>query len=249
MKDGFEHIEDFLAGNMTAEEEKAFKARMKAEPNFALKVARQKETHKVVSLYAKIKMQEKVKALHEKTKVTQVIPLKRIYAIAASIVILIAIGNFWYANKTYSNKALIAKYFNLQEPSLRDVQNAQGDDFFKQLSEAYSLKDYDRAIVLLSEAPSSFNYPMAQFHLGNLYLTTGKSAQAVEVFIALEKIEDKRYVDELVWLQALAFLQNNDEKEAIRRLEIILQNQEHSLHKQASELHLKLESSWRKIVF
>ncbi len=249
MKDGFELIEDFLAGKLNAREEKAFRLRMETEPEFANKVAAQKETHQVVELYAKYKTKEKVKAIHTKIKRKQLsFPIK-IYSIAASIAVLIVIGNLWYATKTYSDKALIAHFHKLPEPTLRDTGVEQENLLINQLSEAYSTKDYNKAIALWSKVSTDSSYEMAQFHLGHLYLKTGASPQAIEVLNSLQETGDKRYMEDVDWLLAMAYLQNNEETKALTQLEKIVQNPGHSLYSQAKEMQSKLTSNWRKLVF
>lgn len=245
----YDKIEDFVAGRLSAEQEQTFKAKMEAEPEFLQEVEAHQDAHDVVGMYAKIRMKEKVKSLHQKSKTTSGVFQKKNYLVAASISILMIMSGFWFAGTNFSNQALVADNFQLPTFSQRNIGNNNADEISKQVKDAYTNKDYEQAISLLSSIPQSLAYNKAQYHLGNLYLQEKHSLNAIAVFQDLIESGDTRYLEDAQWLLVIAHLQNDDVELAKLSLEQILQTPGHSLYNRALEMKKKLNSFWREIVF
>lgn len=248
MKNSIEHIEDFLEGKLSAEEEVAFKLRMEAESEFAKEVEAHRQAHDVVEMYTKIRMKEKVKAIHQNSKARPIFFLKRPFLIAASLLVIIIVSCFSYAKTNYSNPSLIADNIQLITLDQRNISDEGKGELYKNLESAYRANDYDQAIDILSSTPQSSSYNWEQFALGNLYLQVEKSSEAIGVFQSLMESGDIRYLEDAQWLLAIAHLQNDDEENAKLSLENIIQTPDHSLYNQAIEMKKRLNSFWRRIV-
>ncbi len=188
-----------------------------------------------------------------KTLRPKIIPMRRrLMAIAAAIMVLVVAGMFRHANNQYSNQALVADNHAMPSPAIL-LKGGDADDtknIFAKAADACSTKDYEKGIALLASVPpSDAAYNKAQFHLGNLYLTTEQPKKAIGVFSSLKETGDVRYAEDTDWLLILAFLQNGDLEKVKLGLDAILQNPDHSLFNQASSLQKKLNSAWRGLVF
>ncbi len=243
----FEKIEDFLSGRLSEEEKQAFRARIEADPSLARQVKAQKGTHKVVDMYAQIKMKDKVRSLHQEAKAKTGTPLRKVYAIAASVAILLIVASLWNANSNYSNQSLVADNFDLPSFSNRAADDPN-NNLLNQVESAVVAKDYKQAISLLSSVETSSNANMIQFYLGSLYLENHQNAKAIDVLQDLLQTGDQRYTEDVQWLLVMAHLQNNEEQQAKNYLQNILDTPGHALKQKAVYLQKELNSFWRKLV-
>ncbi len=180
----------------------------------------------------------------------RIVPMgKKLMAIAASLLILVAIGGLWNANRNYTNSSLAMANHDLPSPAIGlkgDIEN--NATLFKEVADAYSSKDYGTAVELLSSVQPSPSYNTAQYHLGNLYLKIQQPEKAIGIFEGLSKTGDVRYEEEVQWLLAIAHLENNDIASTEKQLGEILQNTDHSMYDKASNLQNQLNSFWRILV-
>ncbi len=176
---------------------------------------------------------------------------KQWLSIAASLLFLICLGGLWYINDNFSDQSLADANHKLPSPSFqfKGDQSSSNKDIFKQVSAAYSSKDYPKAIELLSSVTPSPEYNKARFHLGNLYLETDQATNAISVFEDLLTKNDIRYQEEVQWLVAVAYLQNNEPDQSRKALRPILKDPAHSFYKQAVTLAKNLNSPLRIFVF
>ncbi len=264
-------ITKYLKGQLSGEELTAFSSQLDTDPELREEVAFQKLVMEGIKSSANEQLRAQIKSTiiemdaepnadqqpkADETIVstsqsnTKIIPLgKRILSIAASLLILLAVGGLWNANQNYTNNSLISAYHDLPSPTIGLKGNAENNaNLFKEVAKAYSDEDYREAIRLLNTVQASPIYTKAQYHLGNVLLEIQQPEEAIEVFEGLLTTGDVRYKDLAEWLLAIAYLQKNDLEKTESQLDKILQNPDHSMHGKAAQLKKQLNSFWRKMI-
>lgn len=175
-------------------------------------------------------------------KIRTMRPMRRLIAIAASVLVLIMAGIFWWINRTTSPDRLISQnYFTSDTPGTLSSSGVE-DEAFQAALKAF-ISDNDLATARNGfEQVTTANpkYIEAQYFLGQLNLQTGEYAAAVQNYERALEIGDlPNYIDadKLNWNLLLAKLGAGENIES--ELDILIKegippyNQRASIIKQA----------------
>lgn len=257
MEPDIDKIEAYLTGNLTDTDRQAFEAEIAGDPILAeevdaLRLAREAVELSISdSLRAQFQEWQEVEASGSKTeeaKVVQLAPrrnLRRVLSIAASVLFILALGSFWYANDQFANDALAMGYY--QELSI-DGPNRGGDDTAMTRAindlknEAYSEADTYFRSVQQGDA----QYYDARYYLAHSLYRQGETAEALEILNLLDNGINPNLQENADWLKVLIYLdQEQTENPDFRSiLSEMVDDSGHSYHQDAVELVRKLDSFW-----
>lgn len=256
MEPDIDKIEAYLSGGMTGSERQAFEAELAADPALAEEVDLMRLAGEAVELSIsdslRTQMQEwreaeQRSARKDEAKVVTLKPrnkLRRLMAIAAGVLLLLAAGGFWYANDQYgAGKLAMAYYEDLS--NYRDIQSS-GDPLNEAVqnirSGAYGAADE----YLQNVPPSDPRYADARYLLGHSLYQQGQSAEAINVLGELENTQNLNLKEKAEWLIVLSYLQDQEADDADVRelLDKMVADPDHSYHQKAVELDRKLKSFW-----
>ena len=151
-------------------------------------------------------------------------------AIAASFLLLVAVGGYLYNNMGgMTNEQLFAQHYSSYDNDLPSFRGSIDDEItsmqtFEKAMEAYSNGNYAASLPFFEEYMT--NEPdshFAMFYSGLAYIETNNAPKAIEV---LEKVtqQDDNYQTKAQWFLILAYLQNGDKKLAQEQLDDYLKN-------------------------
>ncbi len=242
----FEEIENYLAGEMNADEKKAFESALEANQTLVAALKSQKESHGLVEMYARTAIQSKVKSIYDAKKSEE---SKRnsgfsVMKIAASLALLLVAGTlYFYFGSMYNPSYLANEAFEPYPNRFRTLGENDNSDFMKGL-DAYDEQDYGQAIALLSKIePENEKYIDAQFYLGvaNLGSEQYQNALAPLKFVVTS---ESLYEGSANWYLCLVYLQLDQEENAKDILRSIAAKGGKK-SKVAQELLDKLENKFR----
>lgn len=132
------------------------------------------------------------------------------YAVAASVMLLIAVGIFVFNPKQDSPSELYAEYFvpypNVFEPTVRGASTSAKRT---QAFQSYEQGDYTNAASLFSELTATDRNPGMLMLLANANLAIGKTEEAKAIFAELAKKEDTLR-NAATWYLAICYLKQGD---------------------------------------
>lgn len=151
------------------------------------------------------------------------LPIRKIIAIAASI--LIVIGGVWLflGDKPDSQELYLAyyeKYPNQLSPRTRTLE--EGDDLKIIGLAKYEQGDYDGAISDLSQYLSTETDSGAQLYLGLSYLEYGDLSKAADALGKVAQMDNSLFQEIARWYLALCLLNDNKEEAAKETLKVII---------------------------
>ena len=219
----------------------------------AEEVQLQKDTHKILDVFAQNAYKEKLKEIDAKLEnnsqeaktisFTERMAKSRIYSIAAVILLLIATSYIWLSVNL--NPARIAE--DAYEP-YPNILTVKGDNNIDQLLQdgvrAYKAEDFDKAISSLEEVlkadPDEKN---AAFYLGLTKISNNQSEEAIPLLkIAKSSPKFEAITD---WFIGLAHLKSGNTEEAKTIFEVIANDPANDKQKEAQEILGKLDSFWK----
>ena len=230
--DETELVEWYLEGKLSPANQEAVEARKANDPAFAKRLDEQAQ---LSSSFLDLKDDDFRQQLRKWEKVAQKPTPKlhglranwvRLGTIAASVLVLMIAGANWFAQKKYSDEALVERFY--KQPPTGNTMGADSAD-----EEAY----------------------LADFTTAHKALESKDYQQAARLFEALstqlppenfDKEDLKYYQDNLDWSIVLAKVgEGKPAAEINTRLERIISDEEHTYYREALALQKKLGSFWR----
>ncbi|GEM_PF-1172080 len=226
----FELIERYLADVLTAEEKKAFRARLLNDPIF------NQEFQELKEIRLQVRKQAKSEALSFLTEVEQSISedkttkdqtvMKKVISIAASVVLIASLAYIGLLDRDLpSNSELYGQYFNSYNNLNGQVRGERSEELSLRESAmlAYDAGNYGAAVDMLatkvSEAPNATDY----FYLGVSQMEIEEYDEAVVSFNTVIN-NFNAFKDQSKWYLALATLKTNDEDAYLGALANIIYN-------------------------
>lgn len=256
----FDRIEDYLAGSMNEAEKTAFEAELKQNETLAAEFEQQQLEWKAMHLLAVDEMRHKIKgwiaeealAAPPQPKVVPMRrPIARVLSIAASVLLLVCAGTWWWANENYSARSLADAYYENELSGTKGLEDGEEDENYKDgINEHYRGNWIASTNALLQVPSSSEAYCYAQTLAAEGYYRQGKFQEALEV---LNKLSGKNQACTDVELKNAAwqivlvyFAMGETSEETINRLNEIINISGHP--READELKQKTQSFWWKLI-
>lgn len=235
----YNQIEDFLTGNLSDSDSKNFESEMSTNSELANAVSQYETAFEAVDLLVEEGLKMKLKALQKErySEVKVLKPKRKMWAIAASVAILISVGFSFLMNQNYSNQSLAAGYFETFDDGIRG-----GETGLKAFNEG----NYDLAIEELKTVPETDQkYIESQFYLGQSYFKTNQFKEAIISFETVFESNDGRFKNAAFWFSGLSYLGNNQVENAQSIFEQIKNQNAPPYSEKAENLLNSLESFWR----
>ncbi len=236
-----ELFERYLLGQMTVEERGSFETKMIEDQGL------QNEFDTFKALFHTVEeagMRAKLQEFHQNMDEDGV-PVRQLngperkfnFRIAATVLLLLSVGGFWFFNRADPNERLFDDYYT-QDPGLPTVMGSNDNYEFYEAMVDYKQGHYDIAIEkwgkLLEKKPTNdtLNYFMGSAHLGNRSTNTATPffENTIQTKGTHFEMEAYYYLG-LIHLKsgnrkkAIDFLESSDLKKAKELSQTLLQNQ------------------------
>lgn len=244
----FDRIESYVEGTNPPEQKRQFEKDLEDDPSLKEEYQAYLATQRAVENLALDQVRAKVAEVAQRQPETaKIFKLnRRIIAIAAGFLVLIAALTFLYGRQQYSDQNLFAQQY--EAPNWSPIRGATA-----------ATAQYDQAILSLQKgnrkeaitglsaiAKTDEVYANAQYTLGHLQLQEQQAADAVKTFETLRELNDKRYRENVEWFLTLAYLRAGNEIQANRQIGTILQDEKHPYYQDALTLQSHLQRFWRR---
>jgi len=261
MEPNIDKIEQYITGAMAAAERQAFEAEVASDPDLAEEVEAYRLAREAVELSISDQLRDQFRqwgeveatgTINEEAQVVRLRPrhsLRRVLAIAASVLLILAVGSFWYANDQYAADQLAAGYFDSSSADTRGPVNNQGHPLAEGL-EALQSGDYAAADNYFQNIPATDeNYADARYFLAQSLHLQGKTDESTDILRGLLDQANINLRESAQWLIVLNYLKNGqvEDPEFQSRLNAIQADTGHSYYQEAEKLDRQLNSFWYKM--
>ncbi|MCB0629814.1 MAG: tetratricopeptide repeat protein [Lewinella sp.] len=257
--ENIDKIEKYLSGDMAGEERQSFEAEVAANPALADEVDLLRLAREAVELQIGDNLRQQFQEWDQsatqsttstEAKVVQMKPrttLRRVLAIAATVLLLLSAGSFWYANDQYAADAIAG---DLYESIATTRRPNSSEDTLEKAIAAIMDKNYAEADQLLQTIqPNDLKYTDARYYLGHSYYQQGQYNEAINILQNLGDNADINLSESADWLRVLSYLElgQTDNTTFQSLLSEMVSNTDHNHHNDAVKLEKKINSFWFKL--
>ena len=238
-EEDIELIEAYLRGTLDDQALAAFQRRRHDDPEFDREVIDYSQIINQIRTTHEKDFINKLKHWDseiENRQEAKVIPLRTIFSIAASVLLLAVFGVYLFRNSQRDHEQLFQEYF---QPYENVVSERSGKNDSQQKGmELYDQKKYDDAIVHLKLAAiEDPDNPSLKCYLGISYLAGGHLQEARTTLEAMVHDDDQSLFKEVAeWNLAMTYLKLDNNSSLKKALEAIIQQKDHLYREQAEEL-------------
>jgi anti-sigma-K factor RskA len=233
-------IEAYVKGTLSERERADFEKRQAEDPEFASAVEDYALIMKEINTSQAQHFAQKLKTWDDEIadRETRVIPLRRILAIAATVLITVLAGGYLfsrYGATTRDNQQLFTAYFKPYPDAISQRSAEPGP--LEQGMALYNQGDYVHAIPLLKTYIENNPHRDATCYLGISYLATDQTSDAKTIFSDLLQHEPDMYTEIAAWNLALVHLKLKENELLKTALEEIINQPTHLFRSQAKSLY------------
>lgn len=260
-KNHFDRIEEYLAGDLTEQEMSAFEQEMNSDTTLQKTVDKHITAHDAVELIIEQNLREDFKQWRQeemadkKDDMPQIgrrttfrfTKMARVYAIAASVVLLLGVG-LWnvLGDSGLSNEELAATYY--EAPNYAEFRNAAelpdgatGMDLepaFEEGLNALQTNDFEKAVQAFTQIPeTSPRYEQVQFYLGHCHYQLKNYENASIALQLAANGNDVKVKDEAEWYLIVNWIASDQKDEQFQTLlNKIAEDEGHSFERKAKKL-------------
>ena len=241
-EEDIELIEAYLRGTLDDQALAAFLRRRHDDPEFDREVIDYSQIISQIRTTHEKNFMNKLRHWDseiENRQEAKVIPLRTIFSIAASVLLLTLFGVYLFRNSQRGHEQLFQEYFQPYENVISE-RSGKNDSQQKGM-ELYDAKKYDEAIVQLKLAAAEDpDNPSLKCYLGIAYLAGGHVQEAKTIFEAMVYDDHSLFKEVAQWNLAMIYLKLDNDTSLKKTLEDIIQQKDHLYREQAEELLRKM---------
>ena len=222
-----ELIDNYLKGNLSDSAVHQFEQKLKLDTAFSAAVALQKDVISGIESHFDAQLKEKLQLVEEgfvkPEEETKVIPIRnwKPLAVAASVVLIVALGYLKFFNTPNPQEVYLSYYEpypNIVSPSERSAESQKQDAMA-----FYEKGEYETAVSLFeTDLATSPNSDYLQFYMALSQLSLKNSEQSVELFQNVANQKDSKFQAPAAWYLALAYIQAGDISNTKKQLQSII---------------------------
>lgn len=242
--ENFELIENYCEGKLNEEEKVLFEGRLQVDTNLKEELELYKNIVAGIKESGKARLKGKLieadKELDAETKVIELKNVKtsylKIFAIAASVMIVVGLSLFYLYFNTKSCSELASKYYEPEKglPVVMGTNNSKLDEVMND----YKTGNYSGAKSKLEKIGGSITNDTINYFYGVVNYELQNYNDAKSDFLQITS--SGYYFEKAQYRLVLTFLKTNDKKSAIQFINEILQNKEHPFYNKLSDLKAEL---------
>lgn len=238
-------IDKYISGKLEDTELWEFKANMENDAELAKEVKLRKEIYNTISNTKKIELLKTIQNINTKKQNRTLrinIYSRQLQAIAASIIILFAIGAGILTNQLGDNlnNEIYSEYF-IDEGSLITTRSDHNSDNSTVIDgiKMYDNQEYEKALTLLEANPENIT---ARLYSGLAHMKLEEYTKATAQFNYIINHKDNIFIDQAEWNVGLSYLASDKTNKALDIFNKIA-GEDGAYSKKASEIIKKLENN------
>ena len=243
-----QHLDRILAfeeGTLSADERRQFERDLQQDLSLQNAYASYKDAASFSELLAYQKMREQLQEM-QPAKAKR-IPIRRIMAIAASIILLGLASGWIFLQNRYSDSALAQRYY-IESPIPTEVRSDDTsiESILQEANQAFIQKNYQEVVRVIGDNPVDLRLLML---LGQSNLQLQNGVRALESFQTVIDAGNSPYKEGAEWLIIVAALQGSQDTVAASYLSRILEKPSHGYYQDALNLEQDLRHMSRLFLF
>lgn len=243
-------IEGYFENSLNAKQRIEFNDLIQNDEEFKKEFLFQKDLKRVITQHQNEELKETLVQFESKLKRNfqfGMLPSK--WLVAASLALILSFGSWAVKNYVFpSNERIFENYFEpYRNTVLPIVRGEEMNTIEYRAFLAYETGEYHKAINLFNSVGNP-GAKYVRFYKAMCYLSVDKTQEAIETLLPLSEpsegsIEDLDWQQKAEWYLALAYLRQNKDREALRYLDKLKdQNQElRFMKEEATELSESLK--------
>lgn len=257
MEDRYDKIEAYLGGQLSESEARAFEQNLAQDAGLQEELNAHLLAKDAIDVAIADSLRETLKTWKEEEKgnigITEGPRIRTLWrrnlAIAASVLVLIVAGSYWWANSQYSDSAIAGRFYSAAD--LASLRKGPGDQ--EPLAPGTKLiqqGNYTEAIQFFNDALlANENNNEARCYRGQAYLLQGDlTAAETDLKLVVQNSIHKNLQEKAEWVLALVYLKEGNASQWQPLVEKMASNPEHNYHPDAVNLQTSLNSGWRILV-
>lgn len=228
----FDLIDRYFENILTPKEQLQLSTLLEEDPEFKKEFEFQKDLKLAIAASQREDLRATLQQLEKKAGSKRLLPLPRKWLVAASFVLLTALG-FWSVQNRFfpSNEALYREHF---EPLRNKVMPITRGSYVQTIAyrafAAYESAEYHKAISLFSSVKDP-KQDHILFYKAMCYLSLDKNEEAIDILLPLATNNRSEgaagdYSEEARWYLALAYLHQGEEQKAVSQFSLIAEKGE-----------------------
>lgn len=225
-------IDSYFENSLSPKEQKIFNDLLQNDIDFKNEFQFQKDLKKVIASQQRQELKATLNQFEQKAQNRSgILFIPKKWMVAASLVFLVGIGT-WGIQSTYfpTNDAIYADYF---EPSRNTVQPVVRGESINTIEYrafvAYEAQNYHKAINLFNSVKNP-DQAYIDFYKGLCYMATDKAHEAIQILKPVSSMnnldgKDTGFNEKARWYLALAYIKVEDDTNAIKTLQSILDDE------------------------
>ncbi len=210
----FEYIEKYITGDLSEEEQSAFKNKMKSDTSLQEQVEEQRILIEAIQEQSLRATLDRIHKNTEESMTVKNIPLYKKsfmrYAIAASVVVLFVIGGITLSRKQNTHQKLFASFFT-PDPGLPTTMSTTSEYVFYEAMVDYKQGDYEKAILkwnpLLKDKPTN---DTLNYFLGVAHLASDNGDEAISFLEKTTGTTESYFLSDAYYYLGLAYLKSGN---------------------------------------
>lgn len=242
-EDDIERIDSYYNGSMNDDTRLFFEKKRASDQDFDREVEVYLLMMAGIKTHGEHQFSEKVKQWERKIKEKEIqrppVLLKRVWAVAASVLILVIPLSVWlYSLRPVPAEQRFEEYFQPYDDIVTDRSSPARDERrFTEAMHDYNAGDYAKAIpvfnFVVSKKPQN---EAARFYRGVAYLATGDAERSEKDFLWFKQKEESLFFETAQWYLVLVYLKQNKMTLVRQQLATIMVDPEHSFIEEAKAL-------------
>ena len=237
--EAFEEIESYLLRQNTASAQQAFEQRLVTD---AVLQDGAKQVQLILTGIREVSLRASVNSFHNElpisnnnvAKISRIIALRR-WLVAASIILVLAIGGWALFGKQSLNEKLYADYFQ-PDPGLISAMGTTDNYVFDKAMIDYKTGNYTAAITAWkSLLKNDSNNDTLNYFIGSSYIAMTDSKETIFYLQKVTALPQSYFVKDANWYTGLALLQLNRLKEATEFIQLSGRPQKQALLQQLQQ--------------
>ena len=236
----FDLFERYIEDKLNIDEKEIFERQLIEDPLLKEEVQQYKTVIGGIRSVERLKMLNEIKVADaEMPRALKTVSLfdfsnsrkESFYWIAASIIMVLCIGGYWFINQEKKSDELFTQYFTPDKSKLKRLSPEASDNYQK--------GNYAAAIKALNNLQSSFDDTTEAtnlFYKGNSYLALKEPDKAIECFKKVIESPNGVYKKESEWYLALSYVKAKKFNKARPILKRISENNDHPYQQDAKDV-------------
>ena len=250
MEELYDTIELYLKGQLSDPQKEDFERQLSEDAQLREEVEAFRVAREVIEEGIASQLRSNFKAWDsESKKPAKVISIRRVFAVAASVAILIVAIGFWQAQQNYSHEALAANFYDDTNTTTRAI--GDNENILDEALKNYQETNYSQVVEALRNIPDSNTYYLdAQMLLAQSYYQLNDLEAASTITHQLQDSNISSTQEQAEWLLLIIYLKEGKQNENNFKelLQSIVDNPSHTYYPKAQQLQKKLNSLWTNIV-